>query len=303
MTNSPITLDAPSSSGGFAIRETLRFAFFVRKRHLDLAPAAVQAIEMLIDAFPPPALSMFAIESGDWLTFDSAGLKRRVRRRLIGKDKPINGMLSLSGDQANIPDYAVEYIGRAIDFPSMSLATNTLWFFIAGSALTSQKTTALQVSKRIHTLLGCQASYVDIALEGDRRRLQEMARRYQFIDISSVSAVARDLENKLPGVFWLNRIDSVLANALGGRAGLTAALSNQATIEDDQSGGLIITLGAEPTYGDVNRRAENSDRVAFARLAYERGLLHVPQRHTYFHNESDLSSEEAQERWHLRLVT
>ena len=73
-----------------------------------LAPAAVEALHRLIDAFPPPALSLFAIPSGDWIDFDARGLKAQVRKALIGRDKPINGNASVWEAQANIPDFIVD---------------------------------------------------------------------------------------------------------------------------------------------------------------------------------------------------
>jgi hypothetical protein len=300
--NGGAILDVPSNSGGFVVRETVRFAFFIRRRHLDVAPTAVEAIGRLIDLFPPPALSMFSIESGDWLKYDAQGLKEQVRERLVGEDRPINGTASLSGDQANIPDFGVEYAGLAIDRPTFSTAAVALWFFVANSVFSRYRDPALRLSRELNRLLGCSAAYVDLALAGHRPRMQAMARRYRALDISDVRSVARDLGDKLPGVFWQNLLGPQLVAALGGRTMLASILSSEARVDDDGSGGLVITLGDVPTRGDVNRREGDADRIALARLAHDRGLLHVPRKVTYFTPEDDLSDKEAQEKWHLRLV-
>jgi hypothetical protein len=296
-------LDVPATDGGYVSRETVRFAFFVRRRNLDVAPLALDAIERLVDLFPPPALTDFAIESGDWLTYDKQGLKDEVRKRLAGKDRPINNSVSLAGDQANIPDFAVEYSGRATDLPVFRTAACALWFSVARSAFPAYRDRALALAWQIFLLMGCSAAYVDIALEGDKRRLQAAANRYLNVDISSVDSVARDIEDKLPGVFWQNFIGQPLAAALGGASKLASILSADAQIKEDPSGGLLVRLGVEPTLGDVNRQENLADRIALARHAADLDLLHVPRRVTYFSEQGDLSGKEAQEQWHQRFVS
>jgi hypothetical protein len=256
----------------------------------------------VIDTFPPPKLSMFAIPSGDWVDDDAQGLKRRVRRRLIGRDKPINGTVSVWGEQANVPDFSLEYTASASDLPVFKQSAAALWFSIASTEFGSHRDTALRVWRELAVLLGCSAGYVDIALEGHRLRMQALAKRYRYVDISSVENVAWDLEERLPGAFWVNYLGPQLVSALGGRAAVTAALSTEASIENTGSGGLVVTFGANPSHGDVNRKEDSDGRGLLARLANTSGLLHVPRKVRYFEAEEGLSDEEAQTAWHLRLV-
>jgi hypothetical protein len=295
------SLDVPASSGGFVVREMVRFAFFVRKPHLDVAPAATEAFSRLIDAFPPPSLSMFAIASGDWLDYDAKGLKAQVRKRLIGRDKAENGTASVWGEQANIPDFTVEYTGSAIDVAPFKQQAAALWFSIAATEFAEHRDTALQLWREFVMLLDCSAAYVDLALEGDRRRTQAIAKRYRHVD-SEVEDVAWDLANKLPGVFWRNYLGPKLVAAMGGRGAIVAALSPNAEIEDVANRGLVITLGKTLSRGDVNRRGGDTDREVLARLAHKHGMLHVPRKVTYFKSEEQLSNKEAQQKWHLRFV-
>jgi hypothetical protein len=65
-------LDEPRNSGGYEVRETVRFAFFMRRPHLQLVAAVVDVFGQSIDLFPPPALSKFASASGDWFDYDAA---------------------------------------------------------------------------------------------------------------------------------------------------------------------------------------------------------------------------------------
>lgn len=296
------TLDVPSATFGYVMREMLRFVFFIPQRHLDLAPAAVEAFQRLIDLFPPPALTSFAIESGDWLTFSRQGLKDQIRERLVGPGQAINTHASLAGDQANIPDFAVDYLGRAIDRPVFRAAVSSFWFSVAVSAFAPYRDATLKLSRELVELMGCSAAYVDLALEGDRAKMQTTARRFVNLDISDVTGVARDLEGKLPGIFWQNFVGPSLASALGGASALAAILSRDARIEPAAGGGLFITLGTQPTRGDVNHREAIDDRIALARHADTRHLLHVPGKVTYFEPEGELSGKEAQERWHRRFV-
>jgi hypothetical protein len=300
--SSTSTLDVPATSGGFVVREVVRFTFFIRRPHKDIAEAVVQAIARVVDLLPPPALSMFASESGDWLDFDADGLKARVLERLAGKEKPVNGNASLSGNQANLPDFALDYAGLALDRPVFRDGSCMLTFFIAASAFGPYMQSSEKLAERLAIDLDCQSAYVDVALIGDQTRRQAMARRYHGVDISDPRRVARDIEDRLPGIFWKNFLNSSLVSALGGRSTLQAALSANARIQDDSRGGVILTLGPAPTRGDVNRSESVDDRRALARLAHGLGLLHVPRKVTYFEPDNELGKKEAQEMWHLRYV-
>jgi hypothetical protein len=65
---------------------------------------------------------------------------------------------------------------------------------------------------------------------------------------------------------------------------------------------LVVSLGANPDLGDVNRRVDLPDRKYLAGLAHRHQAMHVPKRVTYFDAEEDASAMEAQERWRLRFV-
>jgi hypothetical protein len=301
--NSRSTLDELSSSGKYIAREVVRLALFVRQPHRVIAPTVVDAIDRVIDVFPPPTLSMFSIESGDWIEFDAQGLKTQVRNRLIGKDKPINGTVSLAGNQANIPDFSLDYEGFAIDRPAFSSSAASLRLQIGATVFGPYLERMLGLARGLGSLFDVSTGYIDLALDGDQARMQAFARRYNAIDISDPSCVAEDIEDRLAGVFWVNFIGPQQAKALGGRDTLVPILSPEARIEETGSGGLVVTLGAAPIRGDVNRHEKLDDRIAFARLAHQRGLLHVPREVSYFEPEDHLSDEEAQERWHLRYVT
>jgi hypothetical protein len=304
MSKSKLTsLDEPSSSGGYIVRQVMRFAFFMRRPHLQLAPHAVSAMEQIIDQFPPPALSMFAGPTGDWFDFDSAGLKKQVAKRLVGKHQTINGTASISGDQANIPDVSVDYNGFAIDLPVHRERASHLVLTVAASVFDdSVRAASLQMARKLATDLGCSAAYIDIAIEGRQARRQALARRFRCIDISDVSSVAADLGDRMPGVYWINFLGADLVHKLGGRENIESGLSKSAHIDELPGGGLVVSLGANPDLGDVNRQADLPDRKYLAGLAHRHQAMHVPKRVTYFDAEEDASAMEAQERWHLRFV-
>lgn len=297
------TLDAPSSAGGFVVRETVRFAFFMRHPHREVAHVAVRAVEKMIDLLPPPALSMFAVESGDWIEFDASGMKMQIRERLDGDDKPINATAALSGDQANIPDVTLDYAGLALDRPVFRDAASMLTVDIAASFFGTVLERSIELGGKLADELDCHAAYIDLALVGDQSRKQAMARRYRCMDISDPRCVARDLGDRLPGVFWKNFIGVSLVEALGGRQAIEAVLSPEARIEPKSRGGLVLTFGPTPIRGDINYKETFDDRIALARLARDKGVLHVPRKIVYFEAEQSFDDSEAQENWHLRYAT
>lgn len=296
-------LDIPSQSGGYVIREMVRFVFFIRQPNLLIAPKIVEVIEELIDLFPPPQLTSFAGESGDWFDYDVTGLKKQVRKGLIGKDKAINNHTNLAGDQANIPDFSIDYLGRAIDRPIFKNASSSLVFAIGASIFNNVKHIAIPLFRKISFHLDCSFAYVDIALEGDQLSRQNLASRFLCIDISSVTCTERDMEDKIPGIFWKNFLPKTIVELLGGLAILKEGLSNKTKIEIIQNEGLIITFGSEPILGDINHPEAYADRIWLAKLAHQKELLHIPQKVSYFMDyEGDTDGRELQKQWHLRFI-
>lgn len=296
------TLDIPAANGGFSVREVVRLAFFVRRPHRAMAQDAVHSIGLVVDALPPPLLSMFAIESGDWLDFDAEGLKAQTMQRLVGADCPINGSASLSGDQANLPDAALEYAGLAIDRPTFNAAACMLTFHVGASVVQSHWPQLHRLFEQIVTTLAADAAYMDIALIGDQTRCQSMSRRFLCVDISQPRAVARDIGDRLPGVFWCNYIGPAILATLGGEEKVSRALSPTSSFQMTSNGGAYVVLGAAPSRGDTNLAEGVGDRATIARLAHSADALHVPKRIIYFEAEDSLDDAEAQENWHLRYT-
>lgn len=298
-----ISLDEPKSGGGYVVREVIRFAFFVRKPHVQLAPQGVSAMEQIIDLFPPPALSMFAGVTGDWFEYDAAGLKKQVAKRLVGKDQTINGNASVTGNQANIADVRADYAGFALDRPLFRERASYVLFHVAASLFEDPiRTKALQLARKLFAELDCYSGYIDLALMGKQDRKQALARRFRGIDISEVGPVSADLGDLLPGVHWINFLSADLAKKLGGRASIESGLSKNAHVDDLPGGGLVVATGANPDRGDVNKRAGLPDHEYLANLAHRQQLLHNPKKVNYFVAEEDATAVEAQERWHLRFI-
>lgn len=66
--------------------------------------------------------------------------------------------------------------------------------------------------------------------------------------------------------------------------------------------GEQVRLGDVPEIGDVNRRDDLPAYRALARHLDQRGLLHVPQRVSYFKDDQGLADREAQTSWHRRFL-
>jgi len=297
------TLDVPSNSGGYVVREVIRFAFFVHSPHRLIADSVNQVVASLLDKFPPPAISTFAANSGDWITYGTKELKRQTFKRLIGRDSPINASLSLAGEQANIADASIEYKGLAVDLPMYSHACCALWFQLAGSLAPAGLDETLAWLLPIAEQLDCTSAYAEIALEGHQPRMQAAAKRYIADDISDVSCVARDLDLKAPGVYWINYFGPELVSRMKGADCAYRIVSAGVSDATTNGGGRVISFGPVPELGDVAKPDEMKQRKLFAKKLHAARLLHVPVKVTYFEPEEDLDDVRAQGRWHLRLAT
>lgn len=290
-------LDIPSQSGGYIMREMIRFAFFMRQPNLVIAPKIVEVIEELIDLFPPPQLTSFYDYNGDLDDYTAIELKKEVRKRLVGQDQAINGTINLCGNQANIPDFNIQYSGTAIDRPIFWQHASTLVFSIATSIFNKVQSICIPLLQKFAFALECSAAYVDLALEGNPFYTQKLAHQYQCIDMSSIGAIDDDIEDKLPGIFWKTYLNQSTVEQLGGLEVLKKGLSKYTQIEIIENDNLIITFGPELILGDVNQPEDYADRIWLAKIAHEKGLLHVPQRVLYFGG-----GHEFQNQWHLRFV-
>lgn len=285
------------------MREVIRFAFFMHRPHRQVADSVNQVVASLIDRLPPPAISTFAANSGDWITYGSKELKNQTFKRLIGRDRPINASLSLAGEQANIPDASIEYKGLAVDLPMYSKACCAFWLQMATSMAPSGRDECLAWILPIADQLHCTSAYAEIALEGHRPRMQATAKRYLAVDIADVGCVARDLDLKLPGIYWINYFGPDLVSRMTG-TDVEIPISSSGIFDSmTNGGGRVVAFGLAPDLGDVARPETMQERRSFAKKIHAAGLLHVPVKFTYFEPEEEFDDARAQQRWHLRLAT
>lgn len=293
-------LEIESSNGNYSVRPVMRHAFFVQRPHKEIAALVERAVHRLVDTFAPPLLDSATNDEGDWLPADSAAMKALASDELVGSNSGINSNLALAGSQSNLPDVTVEYTGIAQDL--FVDACCALAFSVSFNEYETKREICDELTREFVVDLSCTTAYVSPALVGDQRKYEALAARFRGVDISDVADTARDLEDRIPGVFWRMYVDTERLDALGGLSALDSILTGEVRSQSDEPGGAWITLGDEPKLGDVNRQESMSEYETLARHIHSVGLLHLPRRVTYFDGLED-DPEEAQERYHLRFVT
>ena len=293
--------DVAAGSGGYLTRGVMRYAFFSTKPHHRSALLVEQAIHRLLDSFPPPRIDAVTNDNGDWISTDLSGLKQSASDELVGTNSGINSSISFAGSQANLPDYSIDYSGIATDRAVFKQATCVLWLSVALTAYEENEVLLHALSREIAEGLMCSTAYVSPAVVGDKRTRESLAMRYKGLDISGPRQVARDLSNKLPGIFWQTYLHKDIAQTLGGTIALESLLSSEAEIATADSGGLRIKLGTQPRFGDLNHQEPMVDYEALAHHIADHGLLHAPTKITYFDGLNE-DPDEAQRRYHMRFV-
>lgn len=160
---------------------------------------------------------------------------------------------------------------------------------------------AVAFSRDLATQLPYASGYVSPALVYGSAigKAWPYAIRHPGFDIADPVAVAKDLEDRLPGVYWLNFLGPRLCEKLGGYAEIHSVLPQGTQTMLTNQGGVTIQLGMSPEVGDI---AYAHDMPLYQVVAKQlQDHIHIPE-DVYFHDIPLACDRDAQLAWHRRYL-
>jgi hypothetical protein len=295
-------LDIRKPEGTYVVRQVFRAAFFLRRPHLEINRAVVNAFHVLLDSEIGESLAFVAGATGDWFQQKTADLRAAVEASLVDQRRTINGTISMSSDPSlGVPAYYVEYNGFALDRPLFKDRACFMFLWCPADRFMKNPTYVRTFVWEMARGLPVSCMHADLALVGNQMRRQQLARRYVGIDISDISATAIDMDDKASGAYWMTVYGDDLARRLGSVSEIRRALHETSQI-NDTSTYIGILLSDLPSLGDRNRRESLPGHVALSNLLNQKGILHIPRRTVYFEDEGEREDAELQTMWHRRFL-
>ena len=247
---------------GAWLREGLRFDFYMRRLHTQMAPAVLQSMEAYVRAIGPEALSLYVDEEGDWQELDESGWSL-IRRKLLEYTWP---NVILGGSSPGNPNRnRFEYHGsRRVDVPGWRGADKeacvaSFWLsteYLEAHGPEHVRALALELAAPLPWCSGNGglAILAPIHLMGMTREVYERCMRYPGMDIPDVEIFSCTIGTRIRGPSWLTFLGQPVLSALGGVEALRARLHTPGTTVQALEGErAVVTLGEWPEAGDRER--------------------------------------------------
>lgn len=283
----PKSIDIPSKSGGFVVREVGRLVLATTTHHTALAPALWPITERLLELAPPGVDLAYAMPSGDWT---EPGPRKKLARHVANVAKwPMNGSFSIASLASNI-DFEIGYSGCAPVWTKRGWSSELRVTF-ARERIYAAPDAIVALLRDVLALAPWTTATLGLALEGNEWKIHPLAKRYPAVDISDPGSCSHDLADRAFGIAWLTAISAAHVKALGGEKKLAAKLGSRVTM-CAAPGGVIVRLGPVPRRG-----ATAAERAPYEALAKAiEPVLHRPAKVLY------MSSHALQRAWHERFL-
>lgn len=291
-----------SERGTLLIRESLSLCFYMRRPHMEVAPAVLRSLEAYLRAVGQQALSLYVDEEGEWQELDDAGWER-TRRELLD-DRLARTVLKDRASNGN--RFGFEYYGQRLDAPAPTAetgATCAACFWLPTEYLEAHgpervRELALELAAPLPFSSGHAglSFHAETDLLGVTRELRKWCFRYPGLDLPDMEHLAMELGPGVRGPSWLNFLGPPVLDALGGAAGLRARLHREGTTVQELEGDrAVVTLGAWPEAGGTEGDQELASYRELARVL-EPWLYHRERGHGL-----DFPLEEVR-RWERRFL-
>jgi hypothetical protein len=246
---------------GERIQEALRFEFYLRRPHTEMARAVMRSMDLYLNTVGAENLGLYVDEEGDWQELDAAGWAL-IRRNLLEVRWPrvILGDAVIGQDR-----YGFEYHGSArIDDPEwrgsdkeacvVSFWLSTEYLEEHGPARVREL--ALDVGAALPWCSGNGglAFLGPTHCLGVTKEIRDRCFRYPGMDIPSVEDYSRNIGTRVRGPSWLTFLGQPVLGELGGVAALRARLRSPGTTVQELDGDrAVVTLGEWPDAGDTEQ--------------------------------------------------
>lgn len=287
--------------GKFIVREVMKLVVFIRHPHELIAGDIVSAFRRFMLVVPDGSLRMYSGASGDWFEATASQLDRIVSERLTGSGMTINGAISISGGQANIPDFFFEYQGLAIHDKLFKDDACFVQAWVPMAFYWEHQEEVKGLLAEWASILPLSYAYMSIALEGNQARKQKLAHRFLCVDIAEVSSVIFGIGDRTSGAHWINVFGKKVAGKLPPQSEIEAILGGDALVQK-KNDNLWVQLSLLPILGDQNHQESISSYQALASMLDRQEVLYMPDKVTYFEDEDDQEDVDAQSIWHHRFL-
>jgi hypothetical protein len=248
-----------AESGAMLAREALVICFYMHRRHPEVAPGLLRALEHYVHAVGPQALGLYGDSEGEWQELDDAAWEN-IRAEL--RDGP-GGITQLSDASAE-NRYGFEYFGKSPDAPLVKPSPNATCaaYFKLPTELLEERSPdwVRALALRLAAALPFCSGHTGLALAGALdlvgvpERVAENCFRYPGLDVLPVEHVAWEIGTKVRGPSWLTFLGQPALNGLGGVTGLRSHLHSPGTTVESLDGDrAVITLGLWPQAGDTEQ--------------------------------------------------
>jgi hypothetical protein len=290
-----------AADGRVRVRDGFRTLYFISASHSALVGQVAAALDYYIDLVGSNNLRVFVDDEGETADFTTTQIPALLNARFSG-DYETEGAISILSTDIGVPDSRFYYYGTKLPDVLNPGLRNYLDLWFPTSLV--QKVGVDHITRafiELGSLFPVSSAYASPALFYNQEVGEAAQRTIRFpgFDIVDPAAACLDIDNLVPGVYWLLLLGPDLTASLGGLEVLQPKLPSS-VIALPAGKSLCLRLGAAPVVGDVNRPDRETDLYrAVARILEP--VLHVPQV-TYILDESGAPDRAALIRWYRRFL-
>ena len=249
--------EVPRAPPLVGIRECLDITFYMKRVHQEVVHDVLRALDVYRASVKANALVWYADPySGDWDEFDSKGQAYVLREML---EQPATSVYL-----SELPDsetgYGFIYEGNLFEAHEAGVIS-AVSFLLPTEELEARGPEWVRaLALELAALLSFDSGHAGLcflypeSVVGYTNALRDLALRHPGLDIPERRGRSYSLGMRLDGVHWLNFLGPAVLDALKGADALRARLhTSDTTVQELEGGRALVTLGAWPEAGDLER--------------------------------------------------
>jgi hypothetical protein len=239
------------------IRESLALTFYMRRSHQEVVHEVMRALEIYRRSVKPTRLGWYADPyTGDWDEFDDKG-QSYIQKELLKEPATHVWICELPDTTTG---YEFLYQGRLLEAQHLGV-TSAVSFILPTEFMEAHgpgrvRELALELAGELPFTSGHAGLCFNFpeSVLGTTGAIRELSFRHPGLDIAGLHFGSLSIGTRVNGVHWLNFLGQPVLRELGGPEGLRARLHSPGTlVEDMKNGRALVTLGAWPEAGDLEK--------------------------------------------------